>query len=44
MRIFYITNFNSVQDVTIEAASKENTKFASVQLHNTLMGRGDIIS
>ena len=35
-------NFNKVQNVTIEAASGEH-KFASVQLHNTLMGRGDII-
>jgi molybdopterin-containing oxidoreductase family iron-sulfur binding subunit len=35
-------NFNTVQNVTIEAASGEH-EFASVQLHNTLMGRGDII-
>ncbi|WP_142784938.1 TAT-variant-translocated molybdopterin oxidoreductase [Changchengzhania lutea] len=35
-------NFNSVQHVTIEAAAGEH-EFASVQLHNTLMGRGDII-
>ena len=34
--------FNTVQNVTIEAASGEH-EFASVQLHNTLMGRGDII-
>ena len=34
--------FNSVQSVTIEPASGEH-EFASVQLHNTLMGRGDII-
>ncbi|WNH14312.1 TAT-variant-translocated molybdopterin oxidoreductase [Thalassobellus suaedae] len=34
--------FNSVQNVTIEAAAGEH-EFASVQLHNTLMGRGDII-
>ncbi|WP_194766957.1 TAT-variant-translocated molybdopterin oxidoreductase [Tamlana sp. I1] len=35
-------NFNNVQNVTIEPASGEH-EFASVQLHNTLMGRGDII-
>lgn len=35
-------NFNNVQKVTIEKASGEH-EFASVQLHNTLMGRGDII-
>lgn len=35
-------NFNTVQDVTIEKAAGEH-EFASVQLHNTLMGRGDII-
>ncbi|MEP5341076.1 MAG: TAT-variant-translocated molybdopterin oxidoreductase [Algibacter sp.] len=35
-------NFNTVQSVTVEAASGEH-EFASVQLHNTLMGRGDII-
>ncbi|WP_439153189.1 TAT-variant-translocated molybdopterin oxidoreductase [Winogradskyella sp.] len=35
-------NFNSVQDVTIEKASGMH-EFACVQLHNTLMGRGDII-
>ena len=35
-------NFNNVQSVTVEAASGEH-EFASVQLHNTLMGRGDII-
>ena len=34
--------FNNVQNVTIELASGEH-EFASVQLHNTLMGRGDII-
>ncbi len=34
--------FNTVQNVTIEAADGEH-EFASVQLHNTLMGRGDII-
>jgi MoCo/4Fe-4S cofactor protein with predicted Tat translocation signal len=35
-------DFNTVQDVTIEVASGEH-EFACVQLHNTLMGRGDII-
>jgi molybdopterin-containing oxidoreductase family iron-sulfur binding subunit len=35
-------NFNAVQNVSIEAATGEH-EFASVQLHNTLMGRGDII-
>ncbi|WOD42077.1 TAT-variant-translocated molybdopterin oxidoreductase [Hwangdonia lutea] len=35
-------DFNKVQSVTIEAAAGEH-EFASVQLHNTLMGRGDII-
>ena len=34
--------FNNVQNVTIEAATGEH-EFASVQLHNTLMGRGDIV-
>ena len=36
------TDFNSVQNVTIEATSGKH-EFACVQLHNTLMGRGDII-
>jgi len=36
------TNFNTVQNVTIEATSGKH-EFACVQLHNTLMGRGDII-
>ncbi|GAB4154916.1 MAG: TAT-variant-translocated molybdopterin oxidoreductase [Winogradskyella sp.] len=35
-------NFNTVQDVTVEKASGMH-EFACVQLHNTLMGRGDII-
>ncbi|MBU2950497.1 TAT-variant-translocated molybdopterin oxidoreductase [Tamlana agarivorans] len=35
-------NFNTTQNVTIEPASGEH-EFACVQLHNTLMGRGDII-
>ena len=35
-------NFNTVQSVTIEPVAGEH-EFASVQLHNTLMGRGDII-
>jgi len=34
--------FNNVQSVSIEKASGEH-EFACVQLHNTLMGRGDII-
>ncbi|NRB82713.1 MAG: TAT-variant-translocated molybdopterin oxidoreductase [Winogradskyella sp.] len=34
--------FNNVQSVTVEKASGEH-EFACVQLHNTLMGRGDII-
>jgi len=36
------TNFNTIQDVTIEATTGKH-EFACVQLHNTLMGRGDII-
>jgi molybdopterin-containing oxidoreductase family iron-sulfur binding subunit len=35
-------DFSNVQDVTVELASGEH-EFASVQLHNTLMGRGSII-
>ncbi|WP_203256420.1 TAT-variant-translocated molybdopterin oxidoreductase [Hyunsoonleella ulvae] len=35
-------NFNTVQNVTVEAAGGEH-EFACVQLHNTLMGRGDIV-
>jgi MoCo/4Fe-4S cofactor protein with predicted Tat translocation signal len=35
-------NFKAVQNVTIEKASGTH-EFACVQLHNTLMGRGDII-
>lgn len=35
-------DFNKVQNVTIEPASGEH-EFACVQLHNTLMGRGDIL-
>ncbi|SFZ90743.1 prokaryotic molybdopterin-containing oxidoreductase family, iron-sulfur binding subunit [Flaviramulus basaltis] len=35
-------NFNTTQTVTVEPAAGEH-EFASVQLHNTLMGRGDII-
>ncbi|MGI9552495.1 MAG: 4Fe-4S dicluster domain-containing protein, partial [Aurantibacter sp.] len=35
-------DFKNVQSVTIEK-STGNHEFASVQLHNTLMGRGDII-
>ena len=36
------TDFNDVQNVTIEVTSGKH-EFASVQMHNTLMGRGDII-
>jgi molybdopterin-containing oxidoreductase family iron-sulfur binding subunit len=35
-------NFNTVQDVTISKVAGSH-EFACVQLHNTLMGRGDII-
>ncbi len=35
-------NFNSVQEVSITAAEGTH-EFACVQLHNTLMGRGDIV-
>ena len=35
-------DFNNVQDVSVALASGEH-EFACVQLHNTLMGRGDII-
>ena len=35
-------NFNDVQSVTLVEAAGEH-EFACVQLHNTLMGRGDII-
>jgi len=35
-------NLNTVQSVTLEKAEGEH-EFACVQLHNTLMGRGDII-
>ncbi|MFV9552354.1 TAT-variant-translocated molybdopterin oxidoreductase [Algibacter sp. PT7-4] len=38
----FYQNFNKVQNVTVEVAAGEH-EFASVQLHNTLMGRGDII-
>ncbi|WP_242156944.1 TAT-variant-translocated molybdopterin oxidoreductase [Aestuariivivens sediminis] len=34
--------FNTVQQVTVEAVGGEH-EFACVQLHNTLMGRGDIV-
>jgi MoCo/4Fe-4S cofactor protein with predicted Tat translocation signal len=36
------TNFNPTQNVTIEVTTGKH-EFACVQLHNTLMGRGDII-
>ena len=35
-------DFNTTQEVSISKASSEH-EFACVQLHNTLMGRGDII-
>src|SRR5690606_13614004 len=35
-------NFNAVQEVSVSAASGMH-EFACVQLHNTLMGRGDVI-
>jgi len=35
-------DFNNVQNITIEKASGEH-EFACVQLHNTLMGRGDVV-
>ncbi len=35
-------NFNTVQPVSVKAAAGDH-EFASVQLHNTLMGRGDIV-
>ncbi len=35
-------NFNASQTVTLEKSSGEH-EFACIQLHNTLMGRGDII-
>ncbi|MBT8270517.1 MAG: TAT-variant-translocated molybdopterin oxidoreductase [Bacteroidia bacterium] len=38
---FYV-DFDPIQPVTIEAAEGKH-EFACVQLHNTLMGRGDII-
>ena len=38
---FYV-DFNPVQEVQIEATDGKH-EFACVQLHNTLMGRGDII-
>ena len=39
----FYNNFNNFQsDVTLKVVEGEH-KFACVQLHNTLMGRGDII-
>jgi molybdopterin-containing oxidoreductase family iron-sulfur binding subunit len=38
----FYQGFNTVQNVTVEATAGEH-EFASVQLHNTLMGRGDIV-
>jgi len=36
-------DFKNVQSVTIESVVGGEHEFASVQLHNTLMGRGDIV-
>ena len=38
----FYNDFNSVQEVTITPAEGHH-EFACVQLHNTLMGRGDIV-
>jgi len=38
----FYANFNSTQEATIEVTTGKH-EFACVQLHNTLMGRGDII-
>ena len=38
----FYTNFNTVQNATVELTDGKH-EFACVQLHNTLMGRGDII-
>ena len=38
----FYSNFDNVQNVTVEATTGKH-EFACVQLHNTLMGRGDII-
>ncbi|TRZ46388.1 TAT-variant-translocated molybdopterin oxidoreductase [Robertkochia solimangrovi] len=40
--LFY-GGFNPVQTVTIEKAGGDDHEFACIQLHNTLMGRGDIL-
>ena len=42
MLIHCINGFNAVQEVSVSAADGEH-EFACVQLHNTLMGRGDIV-
>ena len=39
---FHYHNFNKTQNIKISKAEGEH-EFACVQLHNTLMGRGDII-
>ncbi len=36
-------NFNTVQNVSVQEAKGKLHEFACVQLHNTLMGRGDIL-
>ncbi|MBT8254843.1 MAG: TAT-variant-translocated molybdopterin oxidoreductase [Flavobacteriaceae bacterium] len=38
----FYSDFNTTQSVTIEVAEGKH-EFACVQLHNTLMGRGDVI-
>ena len=38
----FYNNFVNVQNVSLESVN-ETHEFACVQLHNTLMGRGDII-
>ncbi len=38
----FYNDFNNVQNVELSAAAGEH-EFACVQLHNTLMGRGDIV-
>ena len=42
MRFHFYHNFNKIQNIKISKAEGEH-EFACVQLHNTLMGRGDII-
>ena len=37
------TNFKDTQAISIKKATGEDHEFACIQLHNTLMGRGDIL-